>query len=79
MERNVQISLPVRTVFGTLVAVFFLAGCGRTAELEHAYSFESRVHSFEEKQENGFFEPFAADLSVADGERRCFPETHLNE
>ena len=66
MERNVQISLPVRTVFGTLVAVFFLAGCGRTAELEHAYSFESRVHSFEEKQENGFFEPFAADLSVAD-------------
>jgi len=66
MERNVQISLPIRTVLGALTAAFFLAGCGRTAELEHAYSFESRMHSFEEKQENVFFEPFAADLSVTD-------------
>ena len=54
MERNVQISLPIRTVLGDLTAAFFLAGCGRTAELEHAYSFESRMHSFEEKQENVF-------------------------
>ncbi len=66
MERNVQIKNRSRAVFLTLAAVSFLAGCGRTAELEHAYSFEARMSSFEEKQENGFFEAFAADLSVVD-------------